>query len=190
MIIGFIAADKQELFRDVTRGKGINIQVPHHVNGEILRVLNGSTGALPRGSRLPARWQWLSGELGEDAVLPKVVFPGPVAVKFAALSDTTGKVVSPLMPDGGELFVIAHALVIKDSGEEVWVAIDDSRGRGIATSSGLHLVTTVDLFGFAIDLALITSRRELKAVYGEVGQYSSLPALATTGLDRRFPTTP
>jgi hypothetical protein len=159
------------------------------VNGEIERVLNGSTGVVPVGRRLPSRWRWLQGALGPDTVLPAVTFPGPtgsVADKFASLLDTSGLVITPRMRDGGEYFVVAHALAIQGQGEEVSVAVDDTFGRKLATLNNLNVVSTIELFGFALDLGLLKNLSELTAAYEAVSEYSALPTLSDSRLDRRF----
>jgi hypothetical protein len=189
VIVGFVAADKQQLFLDVIKCKNITLKVPVHVNGEIERVLSGSTGAVGRGSRLPSRWRWLRNALGTDTVLPPVVFPGPigsVADKFATLKDVVGFVVTPRMRDGGEYFVVAHALAIQGRGEEVSVAVDDTFGRKLATLNNLTVISTIELFGFAIDLGLLSNLSELENAYDAVGQFSTLPTLSASRLDRRF----
>lgn len=188
VIIGFVAADKQELFRDVIKTKGLVIKVPQHVDREILRVLNGSTGSITGGTKGPARWRWLKGQLGEDTVLPEVTFPGigPVATKFASLIDTKEYPVAELTADAGELFVIAHALAFMESGEEVFVAIDDRGGGKLASARGLRLITTVDIFDFAIGLGLISTKAGLTATYSAVSNFSTLPSLRSTGLERKI----
>lgn len=190
VIVGFVAADKQQLFLDVMKRKNITLKVPDHVNGEIERILSGSAGSMGRGRRLPSRWRWLRDALGPDALLPKVVFPGPigsVADKFAALLDTADLVVTPRMRDGGEYFVVAHALAIQGQGEEVSVAVDDTFGRKLATLNNLTVISTIELFGFAIDLGLLSNLSELESAYDAISGFSKLPTLSASRLDRRFP---
>ncbi len=196
VVIGFVAANRERLLCSILQGKHLELKIPYHVDGEIQRVLKRKTTALQNAIGSPqapvqyARsWTWLKGQFGATVVLAKVeigVVGDPVADKFGTLVDVVGLVVTARMQDGGELFVIAHGLHYQDTGEAVAVAIDDAGGRKIASGNNLEVITSVDLFEYAIELGLFANEDDLRDCYDAVREHSKMPEFNNTRLSAHF----
>ena len=67
--------------------------------------------------------------------------------------------------------VIAHAMVRRDRGEQVFVVIDEYRGQILASSVGLTVIDTEWILSKAVKRGLIADRGEMGKIYNKLRQY-------------------
>lgn len=100
--------------------------------------------------------------------------------------------------DRGELMVIAHAVVLAESGAEVFVIVDDGDGRRFAareqerlnrmrrsdaTVGKIFVIGTVDIVGRAVKQGFIETKSDLQKVYAKLKELDDgLVPIRDTGL--------
>lgn len=179
--VGFAAAGKLPLLNKVFDEIGLRRVVPAIVDQEVRRQDPKHPGT---------RKNWVACvSSGRIEVLPEVTAtsgdPG-VRDKVAELRDVDVEEAFATKRDLGEILVVAHAILLRESGHDVAVSIDDSDGARRAALHQFVNLDTVEILSLAIDLDVITSKQELRSVYKALGAVSSLPDLSTTGLLDRF----
>lgn len=88
--------------------------------------------------------------------------------------------------DLGEAVVIAPARVLADEGHQVWVVIDDQRGKALASTHDLAVLAVEDLLLAAVRLGLLAPERLRKTYEDLIPFGSGLPTWDASSLKRQF----
>ncbi|MBT2514567.1 hypothetical protein [Arthrobacter sp. ISL-30] len=75
--------------------------------------------------------------------------------------------------DLGEVMVIAHAMVRKDRGEDVYVVIDEHRGQKFASKFGIKVIDTAWILSSTVERGLIKDRSEVRKTYDTLRKYDA-----------------
>ena len=185
--LNFFAAGQERLLFACIGG----IRVPESVRDEIL----GKAAADQRFrnaqrvvSRLPDHlWQVLSDTVTDD--LNQVIYRLDRMPMNERLRNRR---------DLGETMVIAHAVVAAQSGQDVWILIDEIRGSEVATGEkrrlermrqngapvgSLKIISTIQVLKVAVTRTVIENRGVMRKVYGQLKALDDgLPPIEQTDL--------
>lgn len=170
--ITFCAASKQNLLIEVLQRGSNQLHVPDVVDDEV-----GKRGSNRRDFP-PAtvnNWRLLT---EHDYI--GILDSSTSSEDAEALSDAVKKLSgTPLAErltqsrDLGEILVIAHAMVRKDRGEDVFVIIDEHRGQKLASRFGIKVIDTAWILSSAVKRGLIADRGEMRKTYEVLRQYDA-----------------
>jgi hypothetical protein len=180
--ITFCAAAKQALLIEVLQRGSNQLHVPDVVDDEI-----GKRGSNRRD--FPAstvnNWRLLT-EHDYIGVLDSSVATEDAEALSDAVKKLTGTPLAQRLTESkdlGEIMVIAHAMVRKDKGEDVYVVIDEHRGQKLASKFGIKIIDTAWILSSAVKRGLIADRGEMRKTYDSLRQYDAgLVHIDQTGL--------
>lgn len=168
--ITFCAAAKHNLLINVLQRGSNELHVPDVVNDEVSK--RGSNNKIFPPATVP-NWQWLVNQHG-IAILDSSVSAEDADELSEAVKKLSGTPLAERLTDGkdlGELMVIAHAMVRRDRGEQVFVVIDEYRGQLLAGKFGITVLDTAWILSSAVKRGLIADRSEMRKIYDKLRQY-------------------
>ncbi|MFK4637267.1 PIN domain-containing protein [Paenarthrobacter histidinolovorans] len=170
--ITFCAAAKHALLVEVLQRGSNQLHVPDVVDGEITN--RGSNRRDFPAATVP-NWQWLVSHDHIGIMDSQVSAEDLNALSEAVVKLTGTPLAQRLMEsrDLGEVLVIAHAMVRKGRGEDVYVVIDEYRGQKLASKFGLKIIDTPWILSSAVRRGLIADRGEMRKVYDALRQYDA-----------------
>ncbi|XAS73656.1 hypothetical protein VUN82_07425 [Micrococcaceae bacterium Sec5.1] len=170
--ITFCAASKQALLVAVLQRGSNQLHVPDVVDDEV-----GNRGSnrrdFPPGT--VSNWRLLT-EHEHVGILDSSVSSDDAGALSDAVKKLSGTPLAERLTntkDLGEILVIAHAMVRKDRGEEVYVVIDEHRGQKLATQFGIKVIDTAWILGSAVARGLIADRGEMRKTYDNLRKYDA-----------------
>lgn len=170
--INFCAAAKQALLIEVLQRGSNQLHVPDVVDDEV-----GKRGSNRRD--FPAstvkNWRLLT-EHDHIGILDSSVAADDADVLSEAVKKLTGTPLAQRLTESkdlGEVMVIAHAMVRKDRGEEVYVVIDERWGQKLASKFGMTVIDTAWILSSAVQRGLIADRGEMRKTYDALRKYDS-----------------
>ncbi|GGV38134.1 MULTISPECIES: hypothetical protein [Paenarthrobacter] len=170
--ITFCAAAKHALLLEVLRRGSNQLHVPDVVDGEITN--RGSNRRDFPPATVP-NWHWLVSH-DHIGILDSHVSEEDLNALSEAVVKLTGMPLAQRLMEGrdlGEVLVIAHAMVRKDRGEDVYVVIDEYRGQQLASKFGLKIIDTPWILSSAVRRGLIADRGEMRKVYNALRQFDA-----------------
>ncbi len=168
--ITFCAAAKHNLLIDVLQRGSNELHVPDVVNDEVGN--RGSNNKIFPPTTVP-NWQWLVNQHGIEILDSSVSAEdaGELSDAVKRLSGTPLAERLTASKDLGEIMVIAHAMVRRGRGEEVFVVIDEYRGQLLAASVGITVIDTAWILSSAVKRGSIADRGEMRKIYDKLRQY-------------------
>lgn len=170
--ITFCAAAKQALLVEVLQRGSNRLHVPDVVDDEV-----GKRGSNRRD--FPAstvnNWRLLT-EHAYIGVLDSSVTTEDADALSNAVKKLTGTPLAQRLTESkdlGEIMVIAHAMVRKDRGEDVYVVIDEHRGQKLASKFGIKVIDTAWILSSAVKRGLIADRGEMRKTYDTLRLYDA-----------------
>lgn len=180
--ITFCAAAKQSLLIEVLQRGSNQLHVPDVVDDEV-----GKRGANRRDfpPSTVNNWRLLT-EHDYIGVLNSSVSSEDAEALSDAVKRLTGTPLAQRITESrdlGEVMVIAHAMVRKDRGEDVYVVIDEHRGQKLASKFGIKVIDTAWILRSAVKRGLIADRGDMRKTYEALRQYDAgLVHIDQTGL--------
>lgn len=167
--LNFFGVGRQDLLIAAMKAISAELRIPEIVRSEVHgKSISDSrfTQAEPRLNRSIAAGdvqvlsdaQDLSGTLAEraDAVRRRI------AVKSRRVHD-------PLSPkDLGESMVIAHGQILQETGDNVFLIIDDDKAQSVAADLGLQILDTEAILIKAAKLGLVKDRGEMRKLWDKL----------------------
>lgn len=168
--ITFCAAAKHSLLIDVLQRGSNELHVPDVVNDEVSN--RGSNSRIFPPSTVP-NWEWLVKQNG-IGILDSSVSAEDAEELSAAVKKLSGTPLAERLmesKDLGELMVIAHAMVRRDRGEQVFVVIDEYRAQRLAAKFHIRVIDTEWILSSAVKRGYIADRGEMRKTYDLLRQY-------------------
>ncbi|MFX1821944.1 hypothetical protein PV768_19365 [Pseudarthrobacter sp. CC4] len=180
--ITFCAASKQNLLIEVLQRGSNQLRVPDVVDDEV-----GKRGSNRRDFPVSTVNNWrLLTDHDHVGILDSSVSSEDAEALSVAVKKLSGMPLAQRLTENrdlGEILVIAHAMMRKVRGEEVYVVIDEYRGQQLASKFGIRVIDTAWILSSAVARGLIVDRAEMRKTYDTLRQYDAgLVHIDQTGL--------
>lgn len=161
----FLAAGYQDLLCSAVEIRNRRLLMPQTVRGEVHGRARGRKGRPFRQG--PDRLQGLI-KAGRIDVLPDDVEDLDLVRHLEAVAGIPMVARLTDTDDLGEEIVIAHALKLREQGQDVVVLIDDKGGERKAKQHQLRSITTVGVLKTCAVEGLVTTRGEMREIWERI----------------------